>query len=124
MEFDGISGVAVGDTITFHTRMVRNGTTYALYAYTGATTVTATGKITGSWPGNDSSEVITLTQALIDELADLGGGTWAVRLTEDGAGTSDVEFTEVDADITAGGGGGLSIPVAMAGYRRRHEMRN
>ena len=103
MEFSDFDGVANNDTIQVYVKMVRGGTTYALLAYTDANSVTATDKITGSWPADNSNFTITLTTAFIAQLGDLGSNTWAVRLTEDADGSMDVEFNEVDADITSGG---------------------
>ena len=95
-------GVAVNDTITVEIESIHNVDDLAILAYTAATTVTTTAKIVVTMATGPL--VFTLTQAFIDELVELGTDGWAVRVVEDLSTGGDWQLSEVDADITAGGG--------------------
>ncbi len=91
-----------------------------LVAHTAASTVTLNNKIVILNASlNVGANVFTFTTAFVDELVQFNTDRWAVRFQlsvySDGG---DAQTAEVDADITPEGAG-LSIPVAMATYRRR-----
>lgn len=101
----GQPDLAAGDTISIHQNAESDPITWALLAYTAASAVTATGKITLAG-GDDILLVFTLTQAFIDQLADLGSGKFAVRIVEDLQTALPQDFenelAEVDAVLSAG----------------------
>ncbi len=124
VEYTDLAGVAVNDTISFVLRNIHQiDDGVEIQAYTDSNSVTATAKLVNSAPiGVNSTQTFTLTQAFIDELGDVGGGNFAVRFQPQAQEAGDVQVAEVDADLTEAAGG-LSIPVAMASFRRRHEMK-
>lgn len=85
----------------------------ALLPYTSATAVSATNKISVLPIGNGPSELVyTLTSGFIGDLFDQGSGSFDVRWAPDNDGAGDIQWSEVDADLTAPAGG-ISIPVVQ-----------
>lgn len=86
----------------------------ALLPYNAATGVSATNKLT-KLPIGTAEVQWVLTSAFISDLFDQGSGAWAIRIAVNDNGAGDVQWAEVEADITVGAAGDIVI------LRRRRE---
>jgi len=104
VEFPNLSTIAAGDTVSVWITDTVTFSTMAVLPYNTSIDVTTANKLTQS--ASVGENTFTLTQAFIDDLYDLGSGTWALRIVEDAGISGYAEIAEIDADLTTSGGGG------------------
>ena len=111
--FPGLTNLASGDTISVWITALSTFATAALLPYDTATTVDASNKLTLT--AATGINTFTLTQAFIDDLIDLGSGVFQVRFVEDSAISGTATVSEIDSDLTTGGGSGPGSPGSSPG---------